>query len=183
MPNRAQIRDAAKVTAPAVLVIGFTAAAASLLPALLAMASIGRMSSMFGRETPAGIGLVALLLSYTFAAYGYSFIFWSAHRSGFLIGLNLSFFHWAIAGFISGITPAFQPLVAGLVAEPGFFLTGAGLATSASFFLGHLIYGGVFGWLFDRAAIRNTYPASISAHAHPLQAEWSLSHRTSGSIS
>jgi hypothetical protein len=167
------IRDVCQVTSRMVFLIGICA---GLAVSLLTFSARELHCSTLDIEMLIGstytsrldpstwwIGFGAWLLIAGACAYAYAFIFWSAHRSGAAIGINLGVFNWIVSGLIAGILPAFHPLLtAGDIEGPGFFMISSGFAASFTFFLAHVVYGACVGKIFDWAAMRNEYPRPLS---------------------
>lgn len=176
---RKQIRDVDQVKSPNVFVMGVASGAGVML--LMTAAKIWPdnyldletlIGSIFTARVDAvtrKVGLVVFLLISGISGFGYSFIFWSARRSGAMIGSQLALFHYLISGFLVGILPAFHPLIPGMMVEPGFYMTNMGFTTSVMFFIAHLVYGALFGQFFDWAATRDEFPQPISSPGRPLQ--------------
>lgn len=176
---RKQIRDVDQVKSPNVFVMGVAAGAGVLL-----LTTVARIwpENYLDIETLIGsiftaridtftrkIGLIVFLLISGMSAFAYSFIFWSARRSGALIGSQLGLFHYLISGFLVGILPAFHPLIPGVMVAPGFYMTNMGFTTSVMFFFAHIVYGALFGQLFDWAALREEFPQPISSTGRTIQ--------------
>lgn len=176
---RKQIRDVDQVKSPNVFVMGVASGAGVLL--LMTVAKIWPenhldietlIGSIFtARVDPftRKVGLIAFLFISGISAFAYSFIFWSARRSGAMIGSQLALFHYLISGFLVGLLPAFHPLIPGVMVPPGFYMTNMGFTTSVMFFIAHLVYGALFGQFFDWAATREEFPQPISSPGRPLQ--------------
>ncbi len=176
---RKQIRDVDQVKSPNVFLMGVAAGAGVLLLTAVARVWPGNyldLETLIGsvftdRIDPLTrkIGLVVFLLISGISAFGYSFIFWSARRSGAWIGAQLALFHYLISGFLVGIFPAFHPHIPRLMVPPGFYMTNMGFTTSVMFFVAHIAYGALFGQLFDWAAIRDEFPQPISSTGRTIQ--------------
>ena len=191
--RRRQIRDTLRVKAPAVFLCGLAGAVAVIALGLAAHASglggtgvlilLGSLvTRSLGPETAAA-GLVVLVIALGASAFGYAIVFWSAHRSGAGVGINLAIFHWLLMGLAAGMAPLIHPLVPRLLPAPGFFFLRLGGARALLFLTGHLVYGAIVGSLFDHLSIRRELPRPITDSLPDDQTEWSLSQRTSGSMS
>jgi hypothetical protein len=182
LPQRL-IRDVSRVSSTMVILIGMTAGCSvSLFTFLIRSFGIapfnieilfgsfftGQITAQIYQQTW-WIGFFAWILIAGLSAYAYSFIFWSAHRSGAGVGINLSLIHWILSSLLAGLLPAFHPLlISGLIEGPGFFMIKSGIPTSLTFFLSHILYGAIVGQLFDWAAMRNEYPQSLSQRRDPV---------------
>jgi hypothetical protein len=111
------------------------------------------------------LGLIAFLCLSGLIAYVYAMVLWSARRSGAKIGLLLSFYHYLLDGLALG---AFSSL--------GFFALGTGGGNAVMILALHMIFGSLFGLLFDWAAIRDEVPVPIDSPA-PRQAQASMPER------
>lgn len=163
------IRDAGQVKSGTVFAIGVLAGGVvSIFTYFIRAMGISNLNIELLFADVWWLGLLAWLAIAGTCAYAYAFIFWSAHRSGAGIGLNLGIFHWLITGFIAGVVPLSapgSPTHAGLApagrAPLGFYLFASGFATSAVFFLSHALYGACIGAFFDWAAMRDDYPRPL----------------------
>lgn len=177
--SRKHIRDVDRVRNSHVLAMGIAAGAGVLMFTALARIwptnhldlelLLGSLLTARTDPETRKVGVVVFLLLTGFSAFAYAFIFWSARRSGAWIGAQLGFFHYLISGSLAGLIPAFHPLIPGAMATPGFFMTNAGFMTSVTFFLAHLVYGALFGQLFDWASLRDELRQPISTPGGSIQ--------------
>lgn len=171
MESKRYIRDTAQIGGLSIVAMGafaglaeaaWTWAAASLELTDFRMESLAASLVGFNPGSlPFALALIIHLAFSAMIAFAYASILKSAHRSGFGVGLNLSLYHWTIGGIGIGIAG----LLYGTPWSPGFFAFGGGFSSALVYFTAHLVYGGLFGTLFDRASIRREFRRSLTASA------------------
>lgn len=189
------IRDVGRVSDTAVLFIGFTSGMiTSLFLFALDVADWNHVSYslllgnlLCGRTDTFGVrvGFSAHLILSAVYAFLYSLVFRSARRSGIGVGLHVALFHWLIMGLAIAVVPwltrSIHPGTTAIL-SPGPFALWDGTEAAISFFWSHLLFGGLVGFLFDRAAIGFDHPRPIGHVPTRAQRELSRSQRVSGTM-
>jgi hypothetical protein len=104
-------------------------------------------SDRFGRH----LGLTTFVFEGSFVALFYAMIFRSAHRSGALVGIHLSIFHYVVAALLASLS-SLGPFAMNLGAIEAFF-----------FLTGHFVYGATLGFLFDKASTQHEFALPLNA--------------------
>lgn len=79
-------------------------------------------------------------------AFGYKLLGW---RPNWKTGAAGGLIHWSIATMVTGIVSAEHPK-RNQLPMPGFGGIALGPKSAAGFFMGHLVYGTLFGWQYGR---------------------------------